>query len=906
MAASRFILAFIGLPVAGFLNPAVSALAKAAPAGPEQVISELQLKADRQFVDHRRNVAVAEGNVTAQLGASVLRADRVEYDIGFQSLFARGAVRLTRGSQHFQASALRYNLVSREGQLDDVYGVIDLAGEASEGPAGVVATDQEPFVCPALLPANPDWHPQPWAVTAWGGQMIDAAFGDTFLFNGEMRPEAVLGVGLQRRIWRAGPLALELEADLFSHIAQKQRGGEYNQRTPNADLAAQTFGEGVVGIGARLWLQPWLSFSVLEGISYNTQVSLYEKTFRENYSKLLNYLGIELEAAVSPEVSLVGRIHHRSGAFGTYNGVTEGSNAYLLGLRYRWGQDQKPDLRAELPPPLGCPKPDGEQGRHRSAAEQQQLRNDAIANLEQRIDGVDLRGTFSIERRTGVPIRRLNSSVRDENRFGVVKVPQLKRLGSTQLINGSISRWRVQADRVTLQADGWRAERMGFSNDPFTPSQTRIDAEGVVARDLANGDLLITAQRNRLIVEEQLPIPVSRRQLIQEEEEVKNRWVVGIDNDDRDGLFVGRTLKPIGIGSNTELSLEPQLMLQRAIDAGSGNSPDAAGDLFGLEAKLLGRYGDYRLRADADISSFSGVDFLDNSRYWGSFGRSFALGWLGDVKANLFGTHRYRTWNGSLGSTDIQAAYGLYGEKRGAWEQGASRHSYLVRGAIGDYNAEGFDGDGLRQSGRSSLFGSVTSTIPLWSGRQAELTPQAAYRYSPVAVVPGISLNTNLNATAAFYGNGDQQQSISFSGGPTLTLGTFSKPFFNFTQLSVIGGGTLRNGASPFEFDRVVDFGTFGVGVTQQIAGPLLLSTGVNLNVDPGSRYYGDVINSNIELRWQRRSYDLGVYFNPYEGVGGVRFRLNDFDFDGSGVPFVPYRPSGGLPGEPINVDRPL
>ena len=61
-----------------------------------------------------------------------------------------------------------------------------------------------------------------------------------------------------------------------------------------------------------------------------------------------------------------------------------------------------------------------------------------------------------------------------------------------------------------------------------------------------------------------------------------------------------------------------------------------------------------------------------------------------------------------------------------------------------------------------------------------------------------------------------------------------------------------------------------------------------------------------IELRWQRRSYDLGVYFNPYEGVGGVRFRLNDFDFDGSGVPFVPYRPSGGLPGEPINVDRPL
>ena len=222
-----------------------------------------------------------------------------------------------------------------------------------------------------------------------------------------MRPEAVLGVGLQKRIWRAGPLALELEADLFSHIAQKQQpGGEFNQRTPYADLAAQTFGEGIVGIGARLWVQPWLSFSVLEGISYNTQVSLYEKTFRENYSKLLNYLGFEVEAVVSPEVSLVGRIHHRSGAFGTYNGVTEGSNAYLLGLRYRWGQDQKPDLLASCRRRWAARQAQseglsdgGEHGGEPSSSaatatvcRNSRRRNDAIAGIEQRIDDVDFRG----------------------------------------------------------------------------------------------------------------------------------------------------------------------------------------------------------------------------------------------------------------------------------------------------------------------------------------------------------------------------------------------------------------------------------------------------------------------------------------------------------------------------------
>ena len=490
------------------------------------VPEQLALQADRQFYDSKRKITIAEGNVTARLGDAQIQADRIEFDTAFRTLFARGSVRLRRGNQFFQASVLRYNLVQNEGELDDVYGVIDLEGtpstlqkpatEPTVNPSSTERTShsaegelQSSFeadssmACPPFLPPVPDWHPQPWAVTAWGGQMIDAAFGDTFLFNGRMRPEAVMGVGLQKRIARAGPVALELEADLFSHIAKQQRGGEYNQDTPYADLPAQSFGEGVIGIGARLWVQPWLSFSLMEGISYNTDQSLYEKTFRKNYSQLLNYLGFELEAAVSQDLSLVGRIHHRSGAFGTYNGVTEGSNAYLLGLRYRWGRDLPSFNVAVMPPPDGCPDPDRDQRINPSSlserlesislgdggdpqqhvplpkstepfdiapAEQQALRTAAIQSIDQRVSDIDLTGSFSIERRSGVPIRRLNSSVQDENRFGVVKVPQLKRLGSTKLLNGTISRWRIQANRIRMTAKGWQSDRMGFSNDPFTPS----------------------------------------------------------------------------------------------------------------------------------------------------------------------------------------------------------------------------------------------------------------------------------------------------------------------------------------------------------------------------------------------------------------------------------------------------
>ena len=163
-----------------------------------------------------------------------------------------------------------------------------------------------------------------------------------------------------------------------------------------------------------------------------------------------------------------------------------------------------------------------------------------------------------------------------------------------------------------------------------------------------------------------------------------------------------------------------------------------------------------------------------------------------------------------------------------------------------------------------------------------------------------MAFRTNINTLLAAYGDGERQTTISLSGGPSLTLGTFSKPFLDYTQLSITGGGTLKQGSSPFDFDQAIDLGTLGLGVTQQIAGPLVINAGVGLNIDPASEFYGDVIDSNIELRWQRRAYDFGFYFNPYEGIGGFRFRLNDFNFTGTGVPFIPYNPSNELDNRPF------
>ena len=304
--------------------------------------------------------------------------------------------------------------------------------------------------------------------------------------------------------------------------------------------------------------------------------------------------------------------------------------------------------------------------------QQQAMRTEAISNIDQRISKIALKGSFSIEPRGGIPTQRSNSSVRDENRFGAIRPTQLKRLEKTQLLNGTISRWRVQASKVLITKDGWKANRMGFSNDPFTPTQTRIDAEDVVAREQANGDMIISARRNRLILDERLPIPVTRRQLIKGEEDVENRWVFGFDERDRDGFFVGRNLKPIELTRDFTLSLEPQLMVQRAnngetssypaegesADSEDVDQPTTAADLLGLKAELKGQIWDWDITLDADISSFKPQNFASGSRYWGTIENDMELPWLGDVTARLFGAYRYRSWNGSLGETNVYSALG--------------------------------------------------------------------------------------------------------------------------------------------------------------------------------------------------------------------------------------------------------
>ena len=978
---------------------------------------EIELTADSQGFDLLANRFVAVGNVKALLAGGRLLADRIEYESATRTLYASGRVRFQRGSQYLQASKLRYSLIENSGEIDEVYGVLDLDSAAldlnpSEPPSepllplsywertappynaavdfaveplpeaeGTVAANlssapladgsssaplpsgepqpipaddwrmppvalspmAQTMACPPPLPPLPDRHPYPWAATLWGGQMIDANFGDTFVFNGRMRPEYLWGVGLNKRLLRAGPLALEFDSNALVHHAAEQPGGPYNQPVPNANTPAQTFGEFTWSFGVRAWLQPWLSLAFFEGVSLNTNVSNYEKTFRENYTTFLNYLGFEVEALIKPEWSIVGRIHHRSGAYGTYSGVSEGSNAYLVGMRYRFGSSPPPRFKVAMNPPDGCPgggkpqpRPLSEQlnqvalgpagqatgtpaatasttsgAQQLSAAAQEAQRRQAIAAVvDQRVNNLQFQQSLKVDRRFGVGADQYNTT-EDEVTYGQVRPLQLQPLTlkeNRQFVSGMISRWRMQANRLTVTPEGWQADRVAFTNDPYTPAQSWVDASGVVARQEANGDLVIQASQNQLILEDRLPIPLQRNQRFEKNREVENRWVMAVDSEDRDGFYLGYNLKPIEVGKRGNLRLQPQFMVRRALDgttssyvlpgAPIGSSPESQptriGDLFGLMARYDSSLLGFDVDVVGDFSTFDPSNFANGTRSWGDISRAFDLPVIGRATARGFAAYRYRVWNGSLGEQDVYSALGVSLEQtRDLPNLGSITNRMFWRAGIGNFQGTEFTSVNLADLWRGSVYGSINSRLPLWTGKALNPGTERATRYSPTPVVPGLAINTNLNLNLAYYGDGSSQQAFSISGGPTLTLGHLQKNVLDYTQLTVAGGGTLRQGVSPFSFDRIVDLSTLGIGLTQQLVGPLMFSGGIGLNVDPSSEFYGDVVDSYVELRWQRRAYELAIYYSPYQGIGGIRVKLNDFNFRGTGLPFVPYSPPG-------------
>ncbi len=166
----------------------------------------------------------------------------------------------------------------------------------------------------------------PWFLTGYGGRASGSRNGDVIALR--VQDAYAVGLGVLKEFEQSPPhVHWEVEGLALQHL-----DGQRHQ-----EVAAS--------INVRWATFPWdayLDTSVAfgSGLSYATEVPEIEE--RDNpdtgSTRLLHYLMLEATVALPglPRWSLVGRIHHRSGIWGLFDGVGRASNLYIGGLRYRF------------------------------------------------------------------------------------------------------------------------------------------------------------------------------------------------------------------------------------------------------------------------------------------------------------------------------------------------------------------------------------------------------------------------------------------------------------------------------------------------------------------------------------------------------------------------------------------
>ncbi len=720
----------------------------------------LAIRADRQYASLQQGHLVAEGNVRLKLASGDLAAERVTYGQGTGLLTATGAVRFWRGSQYIQASTLRYNLETQEGELRDVYGVINFDRHAADlnfrnsqvqpiPQSGAVDPGDPwaqlpPMACPPLQPPDP------------GRSMDQAAMGQPILVP---------------------PLGC-----------------------PNPDGHGQRHQD-------QDHLQEWL-----------TSGSRGEPTLEEKWNQ---------------------RVH----------GVTSKTG---LQLEYRLGFGGRNQL--------------GE------TEEEEERRDDPVIPPAFRI---------------------------------------LERRQIAEQEGAEISHWRFQAKALVLTPETWSSPLVVLTNDPLTPAQLVLEGRDSQVREQSDGSLVLTSATNRGLLDGRLSIPLPRRIVLNNDGPSGGpSWAVLSDEDRRDGLYVQHDLVPYPILGGA-LILKPQLMLGRAVSGrtdvypvGHG-SPEAdsiqqvisAGDLFGLDVRYRRPMGpEGELQLNADLSTLSPHHLANGTRAEAKLFHPLTLPLLGETRATLSADYRFSVWNGSLGEQDIYTAFGGFLEKDVQLPPlGSLGNRLFWRLGLQNINTTVFDTEDLSgKTWRASGYARLASILPIWQGENLK-DPTQALRYVPSPIRPEVSLKTFLITQSSSYGDRSSQRYYTFGLLSDVIAGHFSRPYLDYTNLSIGGSASVVEELSQLSFDRAVDLGLLHVSWTQQLAGPLLLGASMSYNVDGRSENYGRRVDSLFELKWQRRAYGMGLFYNPEHRLGGIQISLNSFTWGGTGTPFIPYTPSSWI-----------
>lgn len=456
---------------------------------------------------------------------------------------------------------------------------------------------------------------------------------------------------------------------------------------------------------------------------------------------------------------------------------------------------------------------------------------------------------------------------------------------------GELRQLRFETDELAFDVNGWVAEDVRITNDPFSPPELELRTDRLVLRNVsATQDELLFA-RPRLVFDQGLAIPLFRRRIVlnRGEEGVDPDELnpvpvqVGVDGRDRGGLFVGREV-PLAESDNFEVSVTPQYSIGEAFSRDSDGPFDL--DNFGGTAELNARFSERTtLKGTADLTSLRFDKITENLRT-----SLRAEQRIGDHRLALQYSYRERLFNGSLGFQDVQSSFGavLLSPEIALNDKGLK---LTYQGSAQLINAETDRDDLLRSQGsdtgrislgRYQASAALFQTFNLWRGKPKPPTQDEGLRFTPEPIVPYLDLSVGLRGTGTYYSSGDSQESLIADVGIEGQIGHLSRNFGDYTRYSLSYSQSFIGGAeSPFLFDREVDRNVLTIGLAQQIYGPFILGFETAFSLSGGR-----TIDTIYTLEYSRRTYGILLRYDDAQSAGSIGFRISNFSWVGDTNPF--------------------
>ncbi|NEQ44192.1 MAG: DUF3769 domain-containing protein [Leptolyngbya sp. SIOISBB] len=451
-------------------------------------------------------------------------------------------------------------------------------------------------------------------------------------------------------------------------------------------------------------------------------------------------------------------------------------------------------------------------------------------------------------------------------------------------VGGFVRRFRFEAVQLDFDSEGWYAQDISLTNDPFSPPELVFRGDSATLTRLTEVQDELLVENARLVFDQSFTVPLFRdRILLNRGQQSENPLFVtiGIDGDDRDGVFIERSFQVFDSGP-WRAFLTPQFLAQRFV-AGEETPPEEESFLsdFGLEADVIGALGPRTaVRFNA---SFSGLDFQNLEERLRSSVRVRHL--IGDHSLNLEYSYRDRLFNGSLGFQNVQSNLGIVLLSPSI--QLGDTGIFLDYQASAQYINANTDRLDLLDSttppfrvslGRFQGSVGLSRVFVLWRGEPLPATRDEGLRFTSTPRVPNIQLILSGRGTYTYYTSDDTQDDLSASVGLTGEFGHFSRDFFDSTVFNLTYTRSFVSDAatSPFLFDRNVDDNRLRGGIIQQIYGPFRLGFQTSVNLDTG-----EVISTDYILEYNRRTYGVFLRYSPTQSSGFLGFRLSEFDWSG-------------------------